>query len=534
MDVIVQTNNDQCSVLGLNYFLSKYGFSLENVEEKLHMKIIQGGNNSDPDYQINGWVEWNGVRLPVLVPPSHISDPGTPLLSYTNGSAEYPCAIITDTNIIISLDIFRHLGFFLSGHLEKTWAHMIEEKKDIIAIPFVDYYCDFLLSCIQTIFNRQQIPLVHKSFWPEGKPFAVCLSHDVDEIKKTYQWITRPWNYAKNCNILGLHNQFLSFIQKIRGNEPYWTFETLMRIEDELGVKSSFYFLNETGVARVTDKKTWRHSGRRYNWNSPPVKKIMKKMESRGWEVGLHGSFFSYLDHEKMCSEKNALEKALGVSEIVGVRQHNLNIKIPDTWIGQEKCGLLYDTTLGYNDCMGFRWGTCLPFHPWISDEKRILNLLEIPLVIEDLPFFENPNRSEDTLKIIRGVMEQQGVLSLLWHHSAFNDHEYPGWGTAYKRIIEYCKKRDAWITTGKELAQWWLEREVSKFQWKFKDRILSITIEHLEKPQYFTVYYPKNFTFKLIKNAVILHFYQDSLIFKVKNIRAEERIDIEFVVKEN
>lgn len=529
MNVIIHTNNNQYSVFGVNYFLRKYGFAPENIEEKLSLKIIWSNNNTDPDQRINGWVIWKEDSLPVLVTPPPIGDPGNLLLSYQNGSAEYPCAIITNSDIIISLDIFQHLGLFLSGHLEKTWAIMKEEKKDIIAIPFVDCYCDFLLSCIQTNLNKQNIPLVYKTFWPEGKSCAVCLTHDVDELKKTYQWITRPWMHMKKGNFRGLYHQYLSFKQKIRGKEPYWTFDTLLHMEDELGIKSSFYFLRETSIVRISDKKTWRHLGRRYDWDSPQVKAVMKKMNDGGWEVGLHSSFDSYNDHEKILLEKNALEHALGTSCIVGVRQHNLNLKIPETWIGHEKSGLLYDTTLGYNDCIGFRWGTCLPFHPYIPSENRTLNLLEIPLIIEDLPFFRNKSRCKDTVKIIEEVIDHQGVLTLLWHHSVFDNHEYPNWGTAYRQIIEYCKKRGAWISTGKQIFQWWLQREASNFRWNFDGKKLSISADR-NMPKFISVRYPENLMFKSVRNAAIQRFTNGFFTIKAEN----QYIEIEFDDKEN
>ena len=404
----------------------------------------------------------------------------------------------------------------------------------MVSKPCDDFLENILFNAILSGFHKKDIPLVHKAFWPEGKSFALSLTHDVDELKKSYQWITQPWKHVKNRNFLGLYNQYLSFKQKVRGNEPYWTFEPILRMEDELGVKSSFYFLNEKAVVQLTDRKTWRHSGRRYDWNSPQVKDIMKKMDSEGWEIGLHGSFFSYIDYEKIRLEKNALEKALDASPIVGVRQHNLNLKIPDTWIGQEKSGLIYDTTLGYNECIGFRWGTCLPFHPHIIDDKRPLKLLEIPLIIEDLPFFKNIKRREDTIKIIREVMDQHGVLTLLWHHTVFNDYEFPGGGSAYKRIINYCKKRDAWITSGKNIAQWWLQREMSDFMWIFDGRILSIKPKSLEMPLYYTIYYPKNFTLKFIKNAIIVQLCQDFSMIKVKGVHPNECLEIEFEVNKN
>ena len=56
-----------------------------------------------------------------------------------------------------------------------------------------------------------------KSYWPEGKNFAVCLTHDVDEIKKTYQWISRPLHFLARGDFSGFKGQVQSFIQKVKG-----------------------------------------------------------------------------------------------------------------------------------------------------------------------------------------------------------------------------------------------------------------------------------------------------------------------------
>ena len=44
------------------------------------------------------------------------------------------------------------------------------------------------------------------------------------------------------------------------------------------------------------------------------MQELFQDLHSRGWEVGLHGSFYSYVDPEKLRSEKEALEHALGLT----------------------------------------------------------------------------------------------------------------------------------------------------------------------------------------------------------------------------
>ena len=160
-------------------------------------------------------------EVPVLQKPSDLSNQGEELLSYTDGTISYPCAVIQDSKIIISLDIFSHLGLFVSGYMENIWKNFEGIKKELIVVPFADYYCDFLFSCILIAQKNTKIPLVHKSFWPDGKNCALCLTHDVDEVRKTYQWITYPIKMIKKGKLGDLKTQFRSLIQKINGTGTF-------------------------------------------------------------------------------------------------------------------------------------------------------------------------------------------------------------------------------------------------------------------------------------------------------------------------
>ena len=292
---------------------------------------------------------------------------------------------------------------------------------------------------------------------PYGKKFVVCLTHDVDEIKKTYQYITCSLRSIRNRNFNVLKNQCISFLEKLRGKDPYWTFEEIMNLERGLGVRSTFFFLNESANVNIFDRSTWRHYGRRYDITDKKVAEMIRTLHSEGWEIGLHGSFYSYKNIKLLKKEKEMLEKVLG-AEVNGIRQHNLNLEIPHTWRIHEKLGFEYDTSLGFNHRVGFGGGTCFPFHP--IDGGRPLKLLEIPLAIEDIALFRYEKPWEMCMKMIEEVEEKGGVLTVLWHHSVFNELEFPGWADIYEKLIKICKEKGAWITTAGEIAKWWRMQE--------------------------------------------------------------------------
>ena len=155
---------------------------------------------------------------------------------------------------------------------------------------------------------------------------------------------------------------------------------------------------------------------------------------------------------------KEELEEVLE-AKVYGIRQHNLNLDIPNTWKLHEKIGLEYDTTLGFNEFVGFRWGTCFPFYPLDRETAKPLSLLEIPLIIEDIALFSYNNPWEVCMDIINTVEKYNGVLTILWHHSVFNDIEYPRWREVYEKIIKVCKEKNAWVTNAYEVAKWWKKR---------------------------------------------------------------------------
>ncbi|WP_165077262.1 polysaccharide deacetylase family protein [Methanogenium sp. MK-MG] len=458
-----------------------------------------------------GEIAIHNQTYPLFQVPADTREAGdTCIAEFRSDDRKYPCISGSKSGIAIGFDLFRLTGSLLSGYLDKTEVrHKSAQNQSVFSPPLVDLYEDILFRAILTGCGEIGMPLVRKSHWPSGKEFAVCLTHDVDEFTKTYQWVTRPMRFLRKRNFYGIKNQMKSLSRRFRGHEPYWTFEEMMRNEKKLGVRSTYFFLKESGKKSLFRPESWHLYGRCHSLQKPRVIGLIQKLSEDGHEIGVHGSTFSHNNPTLLNQEKKEIEELLG-QNVTGIRQHRLNLTIPDTWEYQSEAGFLYDTSLGYKaaDGRGFRWGTCLPFHPHAA--TGMLPLLEIPLSLMDITLQDEENGWNVCSSAIEQVRNMGGLLTLLWHPAVFNDLEYPGLGDWYWRIIQRCKEDDAWLTTGQEIASWWQAREATAFDWRYTEDELSVTGDFSGGGS-FDVYVPEHKTAELIsENATLAEVKKD------------------------
>lgn len=290
--------------------------------------------------------------------------------------------------------------------------------------------------------------LIKKGYSPEyrgGTKFAVCLTHDIDliytsllpRVKMILRSTSKKNNQAASVGIHGTINKKI----------PYCNFDSIIDLEEMFDAKSSFYFL----APNPGDQDCF--------YNIYDLKEELKDIYNRGWEVGLHGSLGASTSFERICDEKRRLEEVLGKS-IVGYRSHFLKFCVPITWEYLAKAGFLYDTTLGYADCAGFRNGMCHPFIPFNLEKNSEINILEIPLIVMDNTLFHDYMRLDHktALKVIKQIIdkvaENRGVFTLLWHNT-FLVKGLPE-REMYENILRYCSEKGAWMTSGEEIMRWY------------------------------------------------------------------------------
>lgn len=458
-------------------------------KDRFSINIVENAN-----FEVNaGTIVTDDQMYPLYQVPVDTHDTGHRCIAeFRSGNRRYPCISGSASEIRIGFDIFRLTGSLLTGRHEDV-DETPERKQDTPGIvpPLVDVYEDILFRAIVTGCREIGMPLVCKSHWPSGKAFAVCLTHDVDELKKTYQWITRPLRCIRTGDLHGFFNQMRSFSRKCIGNEPYWTFEEIVLNEKERGVSSTYFFLKESGEKSIFRPESWPLYGRCHSLQTPQAVTLIRQLADEGHEIGVHGSTFSPTDPGLLSAEKRELEEVLG-TPVAGIRQHCLNLSIPDTWRFQSDAGFLYDTSLGYKaaDGSGFRWGTCFPFHPWSSEGT--LSLLEIPLSLMDVALRDGRTGWDICTGIMKQVRERGGVLTLLWHPPVLNPLEYPVVGEWYWNMIETCKEDGAWVTNGRNIASWWLSREAAAHRCRYEDEKLLVSCES-STPCSFDVFLPED-----------------------------------------
>jgi hypothetical protein len=287
----------------------------------------------------------------------------------------------------------------------------------------------------------------------DDSSFTLGLSHDVDRTAKRAQFIYYIYKAIRSRRSDLLKRELQALNKLLSGIEPYWNFERISALERSLNVRSTYFFLDETGKVKLNNFKSYVLFTGRYRLESLAIRSVIKKLDQEGWEIGVHGSYNSYLDEDLLRNEKSKLESILG-HPVEGTRQHYLNLKVPETWEIHSKLGFLYDSTLGFTDKVGFKENRKHPFFPINNSTGKSIPVLQIPLAVMDEPLMREANPWQRFLEIADEVERDRGVLIINFHPHLLNPWEGINYLDMYERIIRECQKRGARVSTLRDIAR--------------------------------------------------------------------------------
>jgi peptidoglycan/xylan/chitin deacetylase (PgdA/CDA1 family) len=234
-----------------------------------------------------------------------------------------------------------------------------------------------------------------------------------------------------------------------------------MNVEEQYGFRSSFFFLPQPLPEPVWQDSFYCYNDRvTFDKTRLTIAEIMKKMIDRGWDVGLHGSSMSHASPDLLERERLIVSEACG-QEIETVRQHHLFYDIRFTPLYQHRAGFKADSSLGSNVRSCFRCGTGMPFYLYDFIADKELELLEVPLVIQDIALFRNLQMDFETavnhcFEVMQEVAEIGGAMTLLWHNNYYaSSAEY----SAYQAILKKASQLGAWGCSVRQMYHWWKNR---------------------------------------------------------------------------
>jgi len=354
--------------------------------------------------------------VPDLVVPFADRPYAGPLFVMTSEN-KWECPIDLLASMLLTLSRFEELqsderdlhGRFLA-------AQSVALKHNFLHRPIVDEYGLALQQVIGSLLPGWQ---------PPDRKLRVKLSHDVDEIgfprsisNSLGHTLKRRQPFATLRDLLG----------PAFGLRPS-LLEAVFRISElskRHGMSSALYWKNSA-------KSEW-DSG--YDLSTKPVHEVLSRLKDEGMELGVHPSYYTFNDPHRLGDEVEHICEVLDETRIGG-RQHFLRWH-PRTWRDWEKCGLAYDSTVGFSDHIGFRAGTCMPYRPWSLELNREIDLLEIPLQAMDVTLTYYMGKTpEESIALLLQCAERckivGGVFTLLWHNRSLLD---PNYGHAYQTVL--------------------------------------------------------------------------------------------------
>lgn len=316
--------------------------------------------------------------------------------------------------------------------------------------------------------------------WPDGRRFAVCLTHDVDLVspQSTPRQIARHARAGLARTGTTRHRELLRFARPLvrvarslrsgvaRVPSTRDTLERSISLEADRGAVASYLFTAPPAGGRSRYDCAYAPDDLCLFREAPRLlADVMRTLADEGFDVGLHGSYQAGVRPGALAAERAGLERATGL-EVTTTRQHLLHWDVRWTPRLQVEAGLRVDSSLGFNRNVGFRAGTALPFRHFDVAARKPLELLEVPLVIQDAALLGSWGLDLDLARasdIVRQLFESAdetgGVVTFVFHPDKL---VYPDWLAFYEWVLDYAVAQGSWLTSLDRLSAWWCKREAT------------------------------------------------------------------------
>src|SRR5438445_7514068 len=408
-DVVICTQEDPIDGAGelvLFYSAEVVRFDTRN---RVPAKSRRGGTT----------VSYEGKRIPIY---GHgATFPADPISALRDEASQESVVFRTDTDgrttVRIGYDLFQEVRFLLS--VGQPAAHAGTAALELH------------ITLLRDLITRSGFPLVEIPPVPDGYSFIACLTHDLDHPVLRNHWLDHTmfgFLYRASVGALVDFCRRRKPIKNLCANwaavcrlpfvylgiaKDFWReFDRYLEIEAGLGATFFVIPRKDYPGRRANGNRAARRASR---YDVADIKPQLGKIISSGCEVGLHG-IHAWLDADGGREESKRVSEVTGATQ-VGVRMHWLFFDERSPAV-LDRAGFSYDSTVGYNETVGYRAGNAQAYKPAGS-----AILLELPLHVMDTALFypnhlnlTNEGAEKVVWRLIDDMVRFGGAMTINWH----------------------------------------------------------------------------------------------------------------------
>lgn len=349
---------------------------------------------------------------------------------------EVPCFFGTNIKSAIPFDIFA-ASFYLISRYEEYLPHVKDVHGRYTAEQSLAYKKGFLEKPVVDIWAYKFLKVLKEKF-PDyeyiTRTYNYVSTIDIDNAfaykhKSLVRSVGGFFNDLVHFKVLNVWNRFaVTFNIK---NDPFDTFQKLLRLKKEYNVKTIFFFL----IGDYTSFDT------NVSASKEKYKLLIKEMQDYA-KVGLHPSYFTMNDPELLKKEKIRLEHIVNMP-VQKSRQHYLRFSLPETYQNLIDLEVEEDYSMGYASNVGFRAGTCTPFYFYDLDFEIQTPLKVFPFALMDTTLNDYMQlTSKQSLGRIRDLKNEvkavNGTFITLFHNETLSDYlRWKGWKRLYESMLK-------------------------------------------------------------------------------------------------
>lgn len=331
----------------------------------------------------------------------------------------------------------------INDHDQLVAAASAQYRLGVLDVPIVNAYLQLFLTFLQSRCGLGSLRWI-----PDGKKCVVVLSHDADTPIDPSDPRHAAWRAASSLRAgavaqAGRHagSAVVRAARLLRlRRERAWVFDELTDLEARLGFRSTFFF-----CARSRSDPHASPYDESYDIAAPRFRRLFSALHHRGFEVGLHASYNARDDVGLLIEECQRIERLSGL-RLLGNRHHYWHMNYPfwPTLDDHAAAGLVYDSSVAFDESPGYRLGFAFPAKLWNPLRESRIEAIQVPTMVMDGGYFYRPGQTVDAVltdfaHLLENLKRFNGVAALNWHPRAClpQDGPFLKWGQAFTAILE-------------------------------------------------------------------------------------------------